>query len=50
MKLKQSGFTLNDISILLVAVSLMLGSFLKGQELSSSFKLTKDKKTIPKMR
>jgi hypothetical protein len=44
MKRKPSGFTLNDISILLVAVSLMIGSFLKCQELSSNAKFTKDKK------
>jgi hypothetical protein len=46
MKSKQNGFTLNYISMLLVAVGLMLGTFLKGQELSNNGKLTKDKKTI----
>ncbi len=45
MKRKNFGYTLNDISILLVAVSLMLGGFLKSHELNTSIKLTKDKKT-----
>jgi hypothetical protein len=44
MKRKQTGLSLNDVSILLLSLSLLLGSFLKIHEHTNSAKPAKDKK------
>ena len=50
MKRNQSGFTLNEIAIVLVIIGLLLGGVLKGQELINSAKvksLATDFRNIP---
>ena len=50
MKIRQSGFTLVEIAIVLVIIGLLLGGVLKGQELINSAKvknLAQDFRTVP---